>query len=157
MLDPLNGKNSSPAARGGRGGVPRCDSTSATRVVTTRRQPPADVAVQIVLWNTSGYFKQNVVNALGSSLKIDPRFFEGVCDGSGRHFDPKHITIGGTVATVLRHYIPDKLDVLPIVLVARMEWESTLANAIEEEIGDVFPFQYPAVGAYPFYTPQNGR
>ena len=38
-----------------------------------------------------------------------------------------------------------------------MESESTLTNAIEEDICDAFPFQYPAVGSYPFYTLQNGR
>ena len=56
------------------GGVPCCDSTSATRIVTTLGQPPADVAVQIVLWNTAGYLNQNVVNALGLGLKNGPAF-----------------------------------------------------------------------------------
>lgn len=32
-----------------------------------------------------------------------------------------------------------------------------MANAVEEEIGDVFPFQYPAAETHPFYTPRNNR
>lgn len=70
ILDLSNDEDSRPRV------VPRCDSISVTSIVTTLRQPPANVAVQIVLWNTTGYLNENVVNALGLGLEINPRFLE---------------------------------------------------------------------------------
>lgn len=71
--------------------------------------------------------------------------------------DFRHVRIGGIVATVVRHYDLDKLDAFPIVLIARMEWESMLADAVEEEIGDIFPFRSPADESYQFYTDPHNR
>lgn len=124
---------------------PRCNDTSAVRIVTALRQPPANVTVQILLWNSAAYLHQDVVNPLGLGLKIDPRFFEALCGRNKRHLDPRHVTIDGAVATIVHHYA------VPIVLIARMGWGPALASAVEEEIGDVFPFQYPAVETYPPY------
>lgn len=124
---------------------PRCNDTSAVRIVTALRQPPANVAVQILLWNSAAYLHQDVVSPLGLGLKIDPRFFGALCGRNKRHLDPRHVIIDGAVATVVRHYA------VPIVLIARMGWDSALTSAVEEEIGDVFPFQYPAVETYPTY------
>lgn len=132
--------------------VPRCYSTSATRIVTALRQPPANVAVQIALWYSGNYACPNVLSALGLGLKIDPRFFEALGRGRRRHLDPKHVTVDGAVATVIRHYKPDKLDAAPIVFIARLHWEMGLATYVEEEIGGVLPFQYRAVEGSPFYT-----
>ena len=55
----------------------------------------------------------------------------------------------------MRHHNSDKLDAVLMVLIAEMEWDSTLANAIEEEIDNGFPFPYSAAEAYPFYTPRS--
>lgn len=129
---------------------PRFNDTSAVRIVTALRQPPANVTVQILLWNSAAYLHQDVVNPLGWGLKIDPRFFGALCGRNKRHLDPQHVIIDGAVATVVRHYA------VPIVLIARMGWDSALTSAVEEEIGDVFPFQYPAVTTYlpyPYFTP----
>lgn len=58
---------------------------------------------------------------------------------------------------MVRHYDLDKLDAFPIVLIARMKWESMLADAVEEEIGDIFPFRSPADESYQFYTDPHNR
>ena len=146
ILDLIKEDNSQPQV------VLRCYSTSAASIVTDLRQPPANVAVQIVLWNSGCYFSGNLVNALGLGLKIDPRFFEALDCKRKRHLDPKHVTINEAVATVIRRYNPDKLDTAPIVLIAGMEWASELATYVDEEIGDVLPFQCPAVEGYPLHT-----
>ena len=140
--------------------VPRCESTSVTSILTNLRQPPANVAVQVVLWNAAaGYHNQDVVNALGLGLKLNPRFLEAVDSRrKSRHLDSRHVIIGDVVATVVRHYIPEQLDEVPIVLIARLRWVAplespcgpTVADTIEEDIGDVLPFQYPAAETHPF-------
>lgn len=135
--------------------IPRCYSQSAMSIVTSLRQPPANVAVQIVLWNSLEYVSDGLVSALGLGLKIDPRFFGALCNERRRHLGPKHVTIGGAVATVVRRYDPNKLDAVPIVFIARVHCEPVLAKAIEEEIGDTVPFQYPAIETYPFYSDPN--
>ena len=42
---------------------------SATRVVTSLRQPPADVTVQIVVWNNDDWLHEATVNAFGPAFK----------------------------------------------------------------------------------------
>lgn len=58
-----------------------------------------------MLWETNGDFEERTLNALGLGLKINPPFFRGLT----------YITV---VATILRHYEPDKPDAVPIVLIA---------------------------------------
>ena len=142
--------------------VLRCCSKYAASIVTTLRQPPANVAVQILLWKDYEYCCPTVLSILGLGLKIDPRFFEALNSRRRRHLDPKHVTITGAFANVLRHYNPELLDAAPIVLIARMKWVSEIAEDAEEEIGDVLPFQYPAVETDRFQTdrgdpPLNGQ
>ena len=136
----------------------RRDRMSDTNIVTILQQPPANVTVQILLWNTTDYLSQDVVDALGLGLKLDPRFFRALCTGGGqnrRHWDPKHVTIAGAVATIVRHSNPDKPDAVPVVLIARIIWEPELANAAEEEIGDTYPFQLSAAETCPVYAPRD--
>lgn len=133
----------------------RRDPMSDTNIVTNLQQPPANVAVQILLWNTKDYLSQNAVDALGLGLKLDPRFFRALCPGSGqnrRHWDPKYVTIAGAVATIVRQSNPDKPDAVPVVLIARMEWGSEFANALEEEIGDTYSFELSAAETCPAYA-----
>ena len=89
---------------------------------------------------------------------MDTRFFKALCpDGNQkrRNWDPKHVIIAGAVATIIRRSNPDKADAVPVVLIARMEWESELANAVEEEIGDTYPFQLSAAKNCPLYASQD--
>lgn len=137
--------------------VTRCESISATSIVRTVRHPPANVDVQIVLWNAAGYLDPDVANVLGLGLKIDPRFFGALYGRSRRFLDPKHVVIGGAVATVVRHYNSDRPDAIPIVLIARSQWHAQLADTVEEDIGDALPFQHPAVETDPFYIPQGEK
>ena len=136
--------------------LPRCESASVTSIVTILRQPPANVAVQIVLWNAeAGDYDRSVENALGLGLKINPQFFGALYGPKKRLLDPGYVTIGGFVATVVPYYSPDRQDAIHTVLIARKELESTRTNAVEEEIGGVLPFQYPAVDTNALDTPQN--
>lgn len=119
----------------------------------TLRQPPANVAVQIVLWKSDDYLNPSVVNAPGLGLWIDPRSYWSTLwwKQAAFGFQTRQIWWGRRYCS--RHYDPDKLDVVPIVLIARMEWEPMLADAVEKEIGDIFPFRSPANESYQFYTP----
>ena len=134
--------------------VPRFDSPidSATRVVTSLRQPPANVAVQILLWDTDGIFDENTLNALGLGLKINPPFFSALFYWKRRpQLDPRHIKIGGIAATIVRHYKPDKPDAVPIVLIACSQRHKLLARAVERKIS-VSPFQNPNIDACLYYS-----
>ena len=128
-------------------------------IVANLHQPPANVAVQILLWNTGYYLGGNELNVLGLGLKLDPRFFGAlhpVSPGQNRrHWDPKYVTIAGAVVTIVRHSNPDKVDAVPVVLIAGMEWELELVEAVEEEIGDTYPFQPSAAETFPVYAPRG--
>ena len=116
------------------------------------RQQPADVAVQILLWSHNGHRSHRVVNALGLGLRINPGLFEAFFGRGRRQSDPRFAQMGGFVAIVVRHYSMDKLEAVPIVLIACKKVIPGTAIAVEAEIGDVFPFQYPTVKTYPSYT-----
>ena len=139
--------------------VSRRDRMPGTGIVANLHQPPANVAVQILLWNTNYYLSKYAIDTLGLGLKLDPRFFRALypaeTDQNSRHWDPKYVTIAGAVVTLVRHSNPDKADAVPIVLIACMEWESELANAVEEEIGDTYPFQLSAAETFPVYAPRD--
>ena len=129
--------------------IRRCESASATATVESLQQPPASVAVQILLWHSDD-FDDGEINALGLGLKISPRLLVAfVGDGTRRQLNSRHVRIGRVVATVVRHY-NDKPDAVPIVLIAGMKLDPTLANAIEEEIINVLSFQFPAIETSPF-------
>ena len=135
--------------------VPRFDSPidSATRVVTSLRQPPANVAVQILLWDTDGIFDENTLNALGLALKINPPFFKALFYWDRMpQLDPRHIKIGGIAATIVRHYKLDKPEAVPIVLIASSQPHKLLADAVVRKIGDVSPFQNPNIDASLYYS-----
>ncbi|KAM0805950.1 hypothetical protein BDR22DRAFT_192223 [Usnea florida] len=128
-------------------------------IVANLHQPPANVAVQILLWNTEYYLGEDEVNVLGLGLKLDPRFFGALHPAepgqNRRHWDPKYVTIAGAVVTIVRHSNPNKVDAVPVVLIAGMEWESELVDAVEEEIGDTYPFQPSASETFPVYAPRG--
>ena len=121
--------------------VPRFEDNidSATRLVTNLRQPPANVTVQIVLWNIENSLNKDTVNVLGPALKLNLRFWRALCGKRRLQFDPRHIRIGGFVATVVRHYKPDEPEAVPVVLIACYGWEVLLERYVDKEIGDVYP------------------
>ena len=135
------------------------DRMSDTGIVANLHQPPANVAVQILLWDNHNYIGRDDVNVLGLGLKLDPRVFRALAPGqpdqTRRHWDPKYVKIAGAVVTIVRHSNPDKVDAVPIVLIAGMEWESELVDAVEEEIGDTYSFQPSAAETFPVYAPRG--
>ena len=135
--------------------VPRFEDRidSATRLVTSLQQPPANVTVQIVLWNSEASLSESTVNALGPALKINPRFWGALCRDGRPQLGPRHIRIGSLVATVVRHYKPDELDAVPIVLIACDGWDMMLEVAVLEEIGDVYPLEDSTINPIP--APRN--
>ena len=132
----------------------RCDSASAATILRSVRRPPANVAVQIILWNLNARTQYDELNALGLGLRLNPRFFGDLYHGRRPKLDPSHVRIGGFVATVVRHYI-DRPDAVPIVLIARLKSNSPLAHAVGTEFGDMCPFQSPAVQVDPFFAPRS--
>ena len=128
---------------------------SASRVVTCLRQPPADVTLQIVLWDSKYSLHKDTVNAFGPAFKMNPRFWEALYEGRRPHFDPRQIKIGGFLATLVRHYKPDELDAVPIVLIAWYWGEMALQEAIAEEICDVYPAQDLVIDSNP--SPRGDR
>ena len=108
--------------------VPRFEDSidSATRLVTNLRQPPANVTIQIVLWNIRDALNKSTVNALGPALRLDLRFWRALCSKRRPQFEPRYIRIGGFVATVVRHFKPDELEAVPIILIACHGWEMLL-------------------------------
>ena len=117
------------------------------------------LAVQILLWNTNYYLSKYAMDTLGLGLKLDSRCFRALypaeTDQNRRHWDPKYVTISEAVVTIVRHSNPDNGDAVPVVLIACMEWESELANTVEEEIGDTYPFQLSAAETFPVYAPRD--
>lgn len=105
-----------------------------------------------MLWETNGDFEENTLNALGLGLKINPPFFRGLTYVTRSQLDPRYVRIGGVVATIVRHYEPDKPDAVPIVLIACPQYEAALAKAVEGRIGHVFPFQDPAIDKFSSYS-----
>ena len=106
---------------------------------------------------TNYYLSKYAIDTLGLGLKLDPRFFRALYSAgqTRRHWDPKYVTIAGAVVTIVCHSNSDKADGVPVVLIACREWESELANAVEEEIGDTYPFQLSAAETFPFYAPRD--
>lgn len=155
VLDVMNGEDSQLRV------VPRIANGSAANVVMSDivmslRQPPANVAVQILLWNDDGHLSEDRVDALGLGLKINPSFFGALCSPGEQQLNSGYVKIGGAVATIVRQYKPDRPDAVPIVLVARMgspEWFRPRADTAKQQIGDVLPFQFPAVKTYQLYQP----
>ena len=125
---------------------------SATRVVTSLRQPPADVTVQIVLWNSKYSLHKGTVNAFGPAFKLNPRFWGALYNKSRPQFDPRHIRIGRFIATLVRHYKPDELDAVPVVLIACHGCEVALERAIDMEICDVYPLQDLVIDRDPSFS-----
>ena len=125
--------------------VPRFEDSidSATRVIASLQQPPVNVTVQIVLWNSRDSLNKGTMNALGSALKLNPRFWGALWSKRRPQFEPRHARIGGFVATVVRHYKPDELEAVSVVLIACHGWELLLERAVDEEIGDVYPLKDP--------------
>ena len=72
---------------------------------------------------------------------MNPRFWGALYNESRPHFDPRHIRIGRFIATLVRHYKPDELDTIPIVLIACHGCEVKLERDTDVEICDVYPIQ----------------
>ena len=134
--------------------VPRFDGhvETAARVVTNLRQPLANVAVQIVLWEINGIFEEDTLNALGLGLRISPPFFRALRYSGRPSLDPRYVRIGGVVATIVRQYRPEKPDAVPIVLIACPHRDAVLAKDVDWKIRDVSPFLDPAIDTYSHYS-----
>ena len=117
--------------------VPRYSSHSAARCVMTLRQPPPNVAVQILLLEVDSSLDEQELNALGLGLKINPEFFGEFYKESRPQLDPRHTKIGPAVVTIVRHYKSEEPDPVPIVIIAHPGRDPTLLEARFMELGKI--------------------
>ena len=129
----------------------RCNSTSGTETLSGLRQPSAATRFRIVLWDSTP-LTENMLNALGLGLKIQPHFFVALL---ARH--PKSplsldlsadwklsddvVVIGQYVMTLIREA---NLDAAPIILIAAVDQEHL---QIDYGFHKKFPFQRMATRA----------
>ena len=116
------------------------------RIFKSLRQPPANVAVQILL--CGGSLDEQSLDFLGLGLKISPFFFGAFYKfykTSRPLLDSSHTRIGSAIATILRQYDPKKPDPVPIVLIAGWRNDLSESEVIEQGIEDAFQFQNAAI------------
>ncbi len=119
---------------------------SGTVILSALRHPSATAILRIVLWDTQ-HLVEEMVDALGLGLRIQPRFFKSLFDRRqrARKFDikqgriaPDVIAISRCVMTIARRYLPANQSITPVVLIAGVtgaEW------GIKEELGESTAFQ----------------
>ena len=109
----------------------RCYSTSGAKILSALRRPPHGATFGIVLWDSTS-LDEEMLNALGLGLKIQPHFFEAFL---ARHPKTPAVTEGVTswkiaddvvvvgqyVMTLVRNYLPANPDAPPIILIAGLD------------------------------------
>ena len=117
----------------------RCQTTSGPKLLAAIRQPPKHVRAQIIIWSmrsTNNYpsleLSQEILDILGTGLRIDPQFFLALIDTfrglqqseirneavETRPLRPSHVVIDRAVATFVRHYPFNEPVAAPTVLIA---------------------------------------
>lgn len=112
----------------------RCESLTATQAFTALRDPPRDVAVQVVLWSIPLVRIPDLVlcvDVLGLGIKLEPWFFDALESHSGRYRGgkseayeiwPTYLqTTGNIVAIGNLHAVPTT-EIPPVVLIAGGLW-----------------------------------
>ena len=132
----------------------RCNSKSGTEVLSSLRQQSAATRFRIVLWDSNS-LTENMLNALGLGLKIQPHFFIAFLArhsktpplldmGTDRKFSDDVVVIGQYVMTLIRDYLPANPDAAPIILIAAVGQEHW---QIDDDYQETFPFQRLATQA----------
>lgn len=137
-----------------------CCTSSSSLILSALRQPPAAVTARIVFWEASKVANQ-MLNALGLALKIQPRYFQTVltrCGNSGglenlsskfrkdRKIARDIIVIGQYVVTIACHYLSANLVAPPVILITghHMDlWDNV------PDVDEVLPFKYPPLETLP--------
>lgn len=130
-----------------------CSTSPPSVILSALRQPPATVALHIVLWEASR-LDEKMVSALGLGLKIQPRFFQVLLGDPSRVLGSELLVIGRYVVTMARHYLPEKLDATPVILITDRPRDARTTNKGEvyegeEDFDQVLSFQNPAVEHLP--------
>lgn len=111
------------------------DRSSAHQTFTALRGPPTGVSIQIVLLGLAYGRCTDFTNVLGLDLKLDPWFFKMAEDQArqeARHerketaIERRHISTGGGVVAIRRHYGLLKSASVPVVLVAGNLYETNM-------------------------------
>ena len=137
-----------------------CCTSSSSLILAALRQPPAAVTARIVFWNASEVANQ-MLNALGLGLKIQPRYFQNVLRRRGnrealedlsskfrkeRKTADDIIVIGQYVVTIARHYLPQNLVAPPVILITGHQldlWDNI------QDVDEVLPFKNPPLETQP--------
>ncbi len=127
-----------------------CSSNIGAEILSALRHPPATAIARIVLWDTFNLY-EDMMDALGLGLRIQPRFFQALLaryrrkravDLEPQRIAPDIVAISRCVMTIARCYLPARQNVTPVVLIARDIWEGWW---IEEGLGESTAFQKPAL------------
>ena len=132
----------------------RCNSTSATEILSALRQPPAATRVRIVLWDCTS-MTEEMLDAIGLVLKIRASFFNALAARHsktpgwsekyvGETMSDDVVVVGQYVMTLIRDYIPANPDAAPIILIAAVDQEYHRKSVCEHQ---TFSLQRPGMQA----------
>ncbi len=137
-----------------------CCTSSSSLVLAALRQPPAAVTARVVFWEASKIANQ-MLNALGLGLNIQPRYFQNVLSRRGNREALENlsskfrkerktagdiIVIGQYVVTIARHYLPQNLVAPPVILITGHHldlWDNI------QDVDEVLPFKNPPLETQP--------
>ena len=132
----------------------RCNSTSATEILSALRQPPAATIIRIVLWDSTS-MTEEMLDAIGLVLKIRASFFDALAARHSKTSEGSEKYLGGTmsddvvvvgqyVMTLVRDYIPASPDAAPIILIAAVDQTYPLKSSRDDQ---TFSLQRPGMQA----------
>lgn len=131
-----------------------CCTSSSSLILAALRQPPAAVTARVVFWEASKVANQ-MLDALGLGLKIQPRYFQTVIARCGSRETLENVSskfrkerksaadiviIGQYVVTIVRHYLPENLVAPPVIVITghHMDlWDDV------PDVDEVLPFKNP--------------
>ena len=109
----------------------RCYTTSGTKILSALRRPPPGATLSIVLWDSTS-LDEEMLNALGLGLKIQPRFFNGLLarhpetpeipgEGKSWKIADDVVVVGQYVMTLVQNYLSANPDATPVILIAGLD------------------------------------
>lgn len=128
----------------------RAGSSSATKILSTIRQPLSAGIVRIALWEASGAGLKDaaILDAFGLGLGIQPSFFQALLARStseditqtfmDRPLVSQLFVMDQYVVTIARNYLPVNPNAPPVILIARLGPEEL---AFDQDFDDILPFQ----------------
>lgn len=135
----------------------RCYSTSGTKILSALRRPPPGATLGIVLWDSTS-LDEEMLNALGLGLRIQPHFFNAFLarhpkipalpeKGISWKIADGVVVVGHYVMTLVRNYLPANPDATPIILIAGLDQKHLELYGEFSVSNEKLPFQKLATPA----------